>query len=256
MPGTDDTGLESFRETHLEPFASIEPLGDRPAWERNFNMYSMICEAIRESRRVKPMQSHSKVFNIARMTGIITLLAICSSACAFLGPKVETASYQTDDGAILVETVVLTATVTAIDQRARTLTINPRFGDEQTVVAPPEMVNFDQINVGDEVRAEIIEETVVALVPGGAAESVGAAEGIALSPIGDKPAIGVVSSREVTADVIGIDAHAHEVSLEFIDGSMQTVKVGKHIDLSKVSLQDSVRIVVTNAVAIDFQKKK
>jgi hypothetical protein len=188
--------------------------------------------------------------------GITAAVALLSSACALLGPKVETKTYTTDDGAIVVESLKLTATVKAIDRRSRTLTLDPKYGDERTVKAPPEMANFDQISVGDEVEADIIEEIAVSLVPGGAPESAGALDGVALAPVGDKPAVAVVSSRELTADVVAIDAHSHKVTLEFIDGSVETVKVGKHIDLSKISLDDSVRIQVTDAIAIDFHKKR
>lgn len=45
------------------------------------------------------------------------------------------------------------------------------------------------------------------------------------------------------------------MTLEFVDGSVESFKVGKHIDLSKVSLDDSVRVQVSEAVAIAFEKK-
>ena len=45
-----------------------------------------------------------------------------------------------------------------------------------------------------------------------------------------------------------------EFDLVFIDGSTESFKVGKNIDLSQVSLNDSVRVVVTEAIAIDFYK--
>jgi hypothetical protein len=178
-----------------------------------------------------------------------------ASACAFMGPKVETQSYETSDGAIVVESVELVATVTAIDERARTLTIDPKYGEEQVVKAGPEMANFDQIRVGDEVRAELIEELAIVLIPGGVAESVGELDYVSLAPLGDKPAITVASSREVTADIIAIDAHAHRVTLELIDGSTYSVKVGKHIDLSTIALGDSVLIQITDAVLIAVEKK-
>jgi hypothetical protein len=195
------------------------------------------------------MNTHTKTLSAA------FAITILLSACSLLGPKVKTQEYVTDDGVILVESVKLTATVKAIDQRNRTLTLDRKFARDQKVKASAEMANFDQIRVGDELEAEIIEETAVSLVPGGAPESAGALEGVALAPVGDKPALGVVSSRELTADIVAIDSHSHKVTLEFIDGSTESFKVGKHIDLSTVSLHDSVRIVVTDAIAIEFHKK-
>jgi hypothetical protein len=202
------------------------------------------------------MSLPTKVVNSALLIGLAATIAVVSSGCSLLGPKVEIETYETDDGAIVVETVRLTATVKAINERTRMLTIDPKYGKEQTLKASPDMANFSQISVGDEVEAEIIEEIAVSLIRGGAPESAGALDGVALAPMGDKPAIAVVSSRELTADVIAIDAHSHEVTLELVDGSTQTIKVGKHIDLSKISLNDSVRVQVTDAVAIEFHKKK
>jgi hypothetical protein len=55
----------------------------------------------------------------------------------------------------------------------------------------------------------------------------------------------------VTADIVAIDGHSHQVTLRLPDGSEQTVKVAKHIDLTRVSLGDSVHIQITQAVPID-----
>jgi len=186
---------------------------------------------------------------------IASSLVLFLSGCGLLGPQVEVETYQTDDGAIVVESVELTATVKAVDQRARTLTLDPRYGDTRTVKVGPNMTNFNQIRVGDEVHAEIVEELAVKLIAGGTSESIGELDAVALAPVGAKPGITVVSSREVTADIIGIDAHAHTITLEFIDGSTSAVKVGKHIDLSQISLNDSVRIQITDAVAISIVAK-
>jgi hypothetical protein len=202
------------------------------------------------------MGIEKSVFRKTSAIGVATAIALLASACSLLGPQVNTETYVTDDGAIVVQSVKLTATVTSIDSRKRTVTIDPKYGDKRTVKVPDEMVNFNQIRVGDEVEADIVEETAVSLIRGGAAESAGALDAVALAPVGAKPALTAVSSRELTADVIAIDAHSHSVTLEFIDGSTESFKVGKHIDLSEVSLNDSVRVQVTDAIAIDFHKKQ
>ena len=44
------------------------------------------------------------------------------------------------------------------------------------------------------------------------------------------------------------------VTLEFLDGHTQEIAVGKKRDLSKVGLGDSVRIQLTEAVAIEVVK--
>ena len=118
------------------------------------------------------------------------------------------------------------------------------------------MKNFNQIQVGDEVHAVIIEETAVSLVPGGTAESVDEAAAVALAPSGEKPGLAAVTTRENTAGIVAIDAHAHRVTLEFIDGTTETVKVGKDFDLTTISLEDSVRVQITDAIGIAIAKKQ
>ena len=80
----------------------------------------------------------------------------------------------------------------------------------------------------------------------------GAAIGVASA--GGKPAIVVVDTMAMTAEITAIDAHSHRVTLELPNGTIKTVKVGKHIDLTRVSLGDAVFIQVSEGVAIEVVK--
>ena len=60
----------------------------------------------------------------------------------------------------------------------------------------------------------------------------------------------MAATVETTATIVAIDGHDHTVTLEFLDGRVQEINVGKHRDLSNVGLGDSVRIQLTEAVAI------
>jgi len=50
------------------------------------------------------------------------------AGCSLLGPKVETATYEAADGAIVVQTVELVATIEAVDATKREIRINPKHG--------------------------------------------------------------------------------------------------------------------------------
>jgi hypothetical protein len=56
---------------------------------------------------------------------------------------------------------------------------------------------------------------------------------------------------QVTAEIVAIDGHSHQATIRLPDGSEQTVKAAKHIDLTQVALGDSVLIQITQAVAIE-----
>ena len=184
------------------------------------------------------------------LIGVVILSLV--AACA--GPKVQV--YEGPDGTVIVESMQTKATVTAIDARTRTVTLKRKFNEAKTFKAGENAVNFNQIQVGDEVHAVVVEEVAVTLIPGGAPPMVGAAEAVALAPDGSKPGIVMADSVEMTAEITAIDAHARQVSIEFPDGSGKTVKVGKHIDLTQVALGDSVAIQITEAVAIEVVKPR
>jgi hypothetical protein len=170
------------------------------------------------------------------------------------GPKVETVVEERPDGLIVVQTVRTQATVVAIDAQARTVRLQPRRGDPKTFRVGEGAVNFEQVQVGDEVHAAVIHETAVSLVPGGAAPSVGGGVAVALAPEGAKPGGFMANTVETTATIVAIDGHEHTLTLEFLDGSVQEVDVAKHRDLSQLSLGDSIRIQLTEALAIEVVK--
>lgn len=165
-------------------------------------------------------------------------------------PKVETTVEERPDGVLVVETIQTQATVTAIDASNRMLTLKPKRGRAKSFKVGEHVVNFEQIRVGDEVHATVIEELAVTLISGGAPIGTEAAAAVGLAPEGDKPAVIMADTIETTAKVVAIDGHEHTVTLEFEDGSIEEINVPKHRDLSKVGLGDAVRIQLTEALAI------
>jgi hypothetical protein len=181
-------------------------------------------------------------------------LALSVTVGCQTGPKVETVVEERPDGVVVVQTVRTQATVVAIDAKARTVRLKAGRGEPETFKVSEGAVNFEQIRVGDEVHAQVIQETAVSLVPGGATPSVGQAAAVSLAPQGSKPGLVVANTVETTATIVAIDGHEHTLTLEFVDGSVREVDVAKKRDLSKVALGDSVRIQLTEAVAIDVVK--
>lgn len=185
---------------------------------------------------------------------IFLCLAVSLAISCRTGPKVETTVEEGPGSVVVVQTIRMQATVTAIDATNRTLTLKPRHGESKTVKLGEDAVNFRQVRVGDEVHAFLIEETAVTLVSGGAPASVGGVAAVALAPEGEKPAVVMADTVEATATVVAIDGHEHTVTLQFADGSIEEVNVPKSRDLSKVGLGDSVRIQLTEALAISVVK--
>jgi len=196
------------------------------------------------------VKNQSKSLWLLALAGLVVSTTVgCQS-----GPKIETEITEGPGSVVVVHTVRLQATVVAIDATHRTVTLQPRRGDPKTFRVNEGAVNFKQVRVGDEIHATVIEETAVTLVPGGTPPGVGAAAAVALAPEGAMPGAVMVNTVEAVATVVSIDGHEHTLTLEFLDGHTQEVHVGKHRDLSKVGLGDSVRVQITEAVAISVER--
>ncbi len=161
---------------------------------------------------------------------------------------------ETEDGAIIVDTLTLTATVTGIDTAKRKVTMVSPSGHKTTYKCGPEVVNFDQIEVGDQVKATVTEEAAI-FIGSGAPPSPMVSSGVALAPVGAKPGGVFVDSEQVTAQVIAVNAKKHKVTLQFPDGTTTQVKVSKKVDLNAVPLGTDITVQVSEGLAITVQKQ-
>ena len=135
----------------------------------------------------------------------------------------------------------------------RQLTLAMSNGRWDTYKASPQMVNFDQIQVGDRVKATLTEDVAVRLGKGNSPVGTSGME-VALAPVGSKPAGVIVETSEVTAKVTGIDPRRHKVTFELPDGTTKTVKAGRKIDLSAVKPGETVTMQIGEGLAVTVEK--
>jgi hypothetical protein len=191
-----------------------------------------------------------RMMEMAMLTAASALVIGVSSCKTGMGGVETTDVVAMKDGVMIVDTITMSATVAAKDAVKRKLTLQSNdTGEKKTFKATPEMVNFDQVNVGDQVQA-VVTEDVAVYIGAGAPPSAASAGSVMVSPGGTKPA-GVVSvTRQVTAVVTAIDAKKHKVTLKLPDGTTKNVKVDKDMDLSAVNIGESVTVVVGEGLAI------
>ena len=182
---------------------------------------------------------------------LLALLAAALFACVWSG--VEETVIETPSGVAVVDSYTTTATVTSVDLAKRELELKLSDGRKKRYKASKEVVNLDRVRVGDQVRAVLVDEVAVTLIKGGAAPSVGTAASVALAPKGAKPGVVMTDTVEVTAEIVSLDRKKRRVTFEFVDGSAQTVKIARDLDLTQVQVGDSVRVQVTEAVAISVE---
>lgn len=198
-----------------------------------------------------------KMMQGAGTLAILPAVAVALAACG--GPKVQgTESVDVaavpGGGVIAVETFTSSATVTALNTKDRKVTLQFADGKKTTFKATPDMANYNQLQVGDQVNAVVSEQAVVWLSKNGGPPSSAAEGGALLAPIGSKPGGIAVATIAVTATITAIDAAKGKVTLQFDSGKPQTMKLGKGANLSGVSVGDQVNAIVTEGVALTVTK--
>jgi hypothetical protein len=188
-------------------------------------------------------------------TGAAMLSAamLAFTSCSTTDGTGEVDLIETPDGAIIVDTFTTTATVTAIDAAKRKVTLVSPGGSKTTYKAGPEVVNFSQIQVGDQVKATVTEEAAI-YIGQGAPPSARVGAGVALAPVGAKPGGEFVETAQITAKVTAVDAKKHKVTLQLPDGSTKKVKVGKKVNLAAVPIGTDVTVQVSEGLAITVTK--
>ena len=193
--------------------------------------------------------------NIIKLVTPAFLLAVVLifSSCATPKGTTEITAIETPDGVIIVETTTMTATVKAIDVAKRKLTLVSPGGSKSTYKAGPEVVNFSQIQVGDQIKAVVTEEVAI-FIGSGAPPSGSSATGIVLAPMGAKPGGVLVDTEQITVKVTAVDAAKNKVTFELPDGTTKTVKADKKVDVSKLHPGDNVTVQVSEGLAITVEK--
>jgi translation elongation factor P/translation initiation factor 5A len=157
-------------------------------------------------------------------------------------------------GGVIVETYQATATVTAIDAATRKVTLVDQSGKKTVFKAGPDVVNFDQIRVGDQVKATVTEELAVFMATDAPPQGQGEATAVALAPVGAKPGGLVAEMVQVKATITAIDTKKRKATLQFPDGTTHVVAVRPDVDLTQRHVGEQVVIRCTEALAINVEK--
>jgi hypothetical protein len=134
------------------------------------------------------------------------------------------------------------------------VTLVTKDGTKSTIKCGPDVANFAQIEVGDQVKATVTEQLVVFVRQPGEPAGDGATGVVALAPIGAKPGGAIANTEEITAKVKSIDAKHRKATLLFPDGTKRTFTVRPDVDMTRHNVGDEVVIRATEAVAISVEK--
>ena len=194
--------------------------------------------------------------------GLVVAAALggCSTtsqkAAATPPPPVVTSNTVEGKGKVeQISTVTVTATVTAINQKTREVTLRGPDGQLNTFRVDDRVRNLPQVKEGDQVVATYYESVEIELKKKGHATP-GVAEDAAVerAALGQMPGAAGVRTVTVTATITAIDAKTQMVTLKGPRGKQVHVHVKNPAHLEKAKVGDLVEITYTEGLAIAVEK--
>jgi len=153
-------------------------------------------------------------------------------------------------GQAVVATIEVTATVTAIDQGTRAVTLRKDDGTEVSFVASEDVQNLAQVQVGDVLHVVYAEALAYEVRKGGTAAAPMTAIAGGAAELGQRPAGALARQTVVTVAIIAIDPQVPSVTFQGPAGNTRTIKVLHPEKLAGVRVGDTVDVTFTEAVAI------
>jgi len=150
------------------------------------------------------------------------------------------------------DTITASATVEAIEQSTRVVTLKKDDGTYEVLTVPESVKRFDSLKVGDKVKTRYYENIVLRLKEAGE-KDVDSATGAVTPSAGTKPAGTVASQRTITATITAIDPKTPAITFKGPNDWTYTSRVQDKKALAKVKVGDKVDITWTAAAVVAFE---
>lgn len=195
------------------------------------------------------------------LLAVLVALAGCTKKEESAGEKPAAeqpaAEKATEEKPSVSEEVVVTveATVTAINQETREVTLKNDAGESVTFIADDKVRNLAQVKVGDTLTVEYMEGVMIEVVDPATelGTSTGGAAGRA--ELGQKPGGAAISETSVVVIIEAIDLENGTATVKNAEGQSKTVKARHPENLKKVAVGDKVMITFTQGIAISVTEK-
>ena len=153
-------------------------------------------------------------------------------------------------GAPAGDLITVSAEVVAIDKSSREGTVRGPQGNEMTLELGEEVKNFDQIKVGDSVKAGYYESIAISKGVSGTPEIVDE-QSLDTAAKGEKPGMVATDAVQISVTVIGMDSETRLVTLRRDDGSLIKRKVDPSVAaFDELKIGDVIQVTVTRALAV------
>ena len=181
----------------------------------------------------------------------IIIIALAAALAVNVSAQTAVVKSSSQPGKASAEQIVdVTAVIIGIDRTTRDITLRGPRNNWVVVTAGPDVKNFDQMNVGDQVHARYTEALVIELKKGNDLAVTRTEEASAKGAAPGAQPHGVAGRRiTVVADVIAVNRATQTVTLK---GPQLTVdvKVDDPDQLRRIKKGDQVYATYTQALAI------
>lgn len=184
------------------------------------------------------------------------ILALAAPSCTTVTMDSE-ATFKGEPGVPggeLIRTSSLQGTVTAIDTARREVSVVTRHHEKFDLKAGPEVVNFERIRIGDQLKVSVREQILVRMAKPGEKLDEKAYVTANLAKVGAKPSAKVTDTQQFVATITAIDVKKRKATLRFSDGSSGKFDVRPDVDITREVVGEKVLIRTTESIAIAMTK--
>lgn len=189
----------------------------------------------------------------------IRSLLLCAAALFVFGlPSARAADQPTARGsreeAILVS---IEASVQSVDRPKREVTVKGPLGNTATFTAGPQVKRFEEIAVGDLIRADYYISVATELRKPTRDEEkapIQFLEAAGKASSGAAPAAGGARLLKVVTTVEGLDRPTKTVTVKGPGGNYFTARAADVSNLEKLRIGDKIVVTLTEAVAVSLEK--
>lgn len=146
-------------------------------------------------------------------------------------------------------------TIAAIEKSSRVVTLKKANGDTLSILCGPEVKNFAQLKVGDEVQSTYTETVSIHVEGAGEPEATSETMTSQAKP-GEMPAASITERMTAKATIKEIDKAKGTVTLQPLDGEAFSVVAENKANLDKVQVGNVVVVTYTVGHAISVTKAK
>jgi len=197
-----------------------------------------------------------KQINLAQLTALVLLPAAALSLTSCSTPKGDAEAsgvIQTRDGAMVLDTYRLTATVTALDLASRQVLLTGPDGRRLTFKATP-AINLSQFHIGNKINVITTEGIALFLAKPGSAQTSSFGAAVPVRVRGYESEALAAQTWETTAKILGLDAKSRRLALLYVSGDRGVVRAGPKVDLAELSVGDAVSAQLAEALIVAVQK--